>query len=529
MKVGCALGACAFTLMYLTPSAAMANVERFAVIIGNNQGLPSDETLQYAESDATRVFEVLRDLGGFQPVDMVLLRDENADTVQRTLIAVNDRIRAAVSLPNGQAMLFVYYSGHADADDLHLGETRLGVAQLAQLARGSAANFRLIVLDACRSGALTRLKGGRILAPFELPGERMPEDGFAFLTASAANEDAQESDELKASFFTHAFVSGMLGPADRDANGEVALEEAYGYAYDATIRATSRTFGGTQHPAFRYDFRGQGSVVLTRPDSYAQQRANVHFPPKLNFLLMRGAADGPVVAELEEGAVQRSLSLRPGPYFVRARGREVMYEGPLTAAAGSSQSIELGRLSRIEYARLVRKGRSDGSDGTVVHSLEVGGLVRSVMPNAETACFGASLGYALDFASFGGRARFNACHSSFENRLLTAATNAYDLDLRLYRAWDLSLLALEIGLGGGVSLFTGHYETRGLAPSATSLAPFLAVGGGALFDLGWRGVFLHLDVAAETHFMRLRDDAFSDAEWTAHVAVRGGLSLGKHF
>jgi Caspase domain len=526
MKGVLALGGCAFALVCLTPSAATASLERFAVVIGNNHGLASDETLQYAESDATRVFEVLRDLGGFQPVNMVLLRDEDADTVQRTLIAVNDRIRAAVSLPNGQAMLFVYYSGHADADDLHLGQTRLAVARLAQLARGSAANFRLVVLDACRSGALTRLKGGKILAPFELPGERVPEDGFAFLTASAANEDAQESDELRASFFTHAFVSGMLGPADRDANGEVALEEAYGYAYDATIRATSRTFGGTQHPAFRYDFRGQGSVVLTRPDAYSGQRANLHFPPKLNFLLMRGGADGPVVAELEEGAVQRSLSLRPGAYFVRARGRDVMYEGQLTAAPGASQSIQLDRLSRIEYARLVRKGRSDTR---VVHSLELGGVGRSVLPNAETACFGASLGYALDFETFGGRARFNACHSSFENRVLMAATTAYDLDLRVYRAWDLSLVALEVGLGGGVSLFTGEYETRGVAPSSRSLAPFLAVGGGAMVDLGWRGVYLHLDVAAETHFMRLRNDAFSEAEWTAQLAVRGGLSLGKHF
>jgi hypothetical protein len=204
MKDACMLVFCAALLASLTPSAAAASVERFAVIIGNNHGLPSDESLHYAESDATRVFEVLRDLGGFQPVNMVLLRDENADTVQRTLIAVNDRIRAAVSLPNAQAMLFVYYSGHADADDLHLGTTRLPVTQLAQLARGSSANFRLIVLDACRSGALTRLKGGRILAPFDLPSERMPEDGFAFLTASAANEDAQESDELRASFFTHA-------------------------------------------------------------------------------------------------------------------------------------------------------------------------------------------------------------------------------------------------------------------------------------------------------------------------------------
>jgi hypothetical protein len=266
--------------------------------------------------------------------------------------------------------------------------------------------------------------------------------------------------------------------------------------------------------------------VLTRPDAYARERANLHFPRALNFLLMRGAADGAVVAEIEEGSPQRSLSLRPGPYFVRARGREVMYEGSLTAAAGSSQTIALDRLQRIEYSRLVRKGRNPS---TFAHSLEVGGLVRSVLPNAETACLGAFIGYAVDFSSFGARARFDACHSSFDNPVVTAATNAYDLDLRVYRAWDLSRLAFEVGLGGGVSLFTEELETRGRAPNSQTLAPFLAVGGGALFDLGWGGAFIHLDVAAETHFMRVRKDTFSEANWGAHVAVRSGLSVGKHF
>jgi hypothetical protein len=142
------------------------------VIIGNNRGLAEDAALQYAESDAARVFDVWRELGGFQPANMVLLRDEDATTVQRTLIAFNDRIRAALALPNTQAMLFVYYSGHADADDLHLGPTRLAITDLAQLARGSAANFRLVVLDACRSGTRTRLKGGKIVAPFDIPGDR---------------------------------------------------------------------------------------------------------------------------------------------------------------------------------------------------------------------------------------------------------------------------------------------------------------------------------------------------------------------
>lgn len=510
----------------LAPAAARASVERFAVIIGNNSGLPEDATLRYAESDASRMFDVLRELGGFQPANMVLLRDEDATTVEHTLIAFNDRIRSVSALPNTQAMLFVYYSGHADADDLHLGQTRLPISALAQLARGSAASFRMVVLDACRSGTLTRLKGGKIRAPFEVPGDHVPEDGLAFLTASAANEDAQESDELRSAFFTHALVSGLLGAADQDANGEVSIDEAYRYAYDDTIRATSRTFSGTQHPAFRYDFRGQGAVVLTRPDAYAAQRAKLQFPAGLGFLLMRDTVDGPVVAEVEQHANQRTLSLRPGRYFVRARSPEVMYEGQLTAAAGSTYAVEVDQLNRIEYARLVRKGRSALA---LAQALEVGGSLRSVLPNSQTLCAGAFAGYAIDFASFGFRARFSACHSGFNNQFLRSVANAYDLDLRAAKAWDFSFVAFELGVGAGLSVFTQTFDTTGDAPNRQTLAPFIALGVAALFDLGWHGMYVRVDVAAETHFLRMQQDALSEVELAARFAVRPALGIGRHF
>ena len=61
------------------------------------------------------------------------------------------------------------------------------------------------------------------------------------LAATAASEDAQESDELRGSFFTHYLVSGLLGAADEDGDGAVTLAEAYDHAYAATLRATSRT------------------------------------------------------------------------------------------------------------------------------------------------------------------------------------------------------------------------------------------------------------------------------------------------
>lgn len=214
---------------------ASAEVQRFAVIVGNDRGQPGDAELRYAETDAARVSTVLRDLGGFEPADMLLLRGEDAATVRRSLITFNDRVRAAQAVPGTETLLFVYYSGHSDAQALRLATSRLEHRELAELVRGSAATFRILVVDACRSGALTRVKGARPVPVFQVPrGGSLRGEGMAFLTATSANEDAQESDEIKSSFFTHALVSGLLGAADVDQDGLVVLEEAYRHAYDAT-------------------------------------------------------------------------------------------------------------------------------------------------------------------------------------------------------------------------------------------------------------------------------------------------------
>jgi hypothetical protein len=513
-------------LFGIWPALAHAGVERFAVIVGNNRGAAEDGPLQYAESDATRVYEVLRELGGFQPANMVILRAESADTLRRTLITVNERVRAAVAVPDTQAMLFVYYSGHADADDLHLGPSRLSIMEFAQLARGSAASFRLVVLDACRSGALTRVKGGRVKPPFALPDETSPGDGVAFLSASAMSEDAQESDVLRGSFFTHAFVTGLLGAADHDGDGRIVLDEAYRYAYQDTLRATSRTRSGIQHPTFRYDLRGQGEIVLTRPEAYAGQRATLSFPGGLAFLLMRDNADGPVVAELSERAPTRTLSLRGGRYFVRARARDVLYEGSLDAANGVGTTVSLERLERIEYAQLVRKGH--GGVRRRSQALEVGARVGSTLPNAQTACFGGFVGYGLDFSEFGARARLGMCTSSFDNPDLHASTLAYDIDLRIYRAWDLGPFAVALGLGGGTTLFRQHFELAGEAPNRDSLVPFVGIGASTALNLR-HGLYLGLDVAGETYFFRLEKSAALPVEHSAAVAVRTSLSIGNYF
>jgi len=524
VRGGCLLLAACVSFGWLLPAVAHAHVERFAVLIGNNHGAAHETPLRYAESDASSMYEALRDLGSFEPVNMVLLKNENADTARKTLIAINDRIRSAVALPNTQAVLLVYYSGHADEDSLHLGSTRFAVNELAQLARGSSANFRLVVLDACRSGALTRVKGGKVAAPFSLPDEQVPSDGLAFLTASAESEDAQESDELRASFFTHALVSGLLGAADRDADGAVVLDEAYRYAYETTLRATSRTLAGTQHPSFRYDLRGQGELVLTRPEAHAGERANLKFPPGMSFLVMRGHEEGSVLAEISERAQSRMLSVRPGNYFVRGRGPRVLFEGEISAPVGEITEVDTDGLERIEYARLVRKGVYGPS---LTHGPEVGARLRSALPNTDAPCFGAFIGYGIDFEDVGGRVRLSGCTSGFDNGYVEATTNAYDVELRVHHAWDIAWLSVDLGLGGGATLFTQRFSSAGSAPDRTSFAPFLALGTAASWELGL-GLYGTLDLTAETHFLSVQQPG-SDRDTRASFALRSSFGLGKRF
>jgi hypothetical protein len=507
---------------------AAASVERFALVVGNNLGVAGETPLRFAESDAARVYEVLTRLGDFSALNSVLLRGQDAAALRAALLAVNERIRDAIARPDTQAVLAIYYSGHADTESLHLAGSEFPLSELRQMARGSAANFRLVVLDACRSGALTRVKGGERVAPFALSApspEPPPGDGFALFTASSAHEDAQESDELQGAFFTHAFVSGLLGAADANGDGAVVLNEIYRYAYEATLRSTSRTWAGTQHPTFHYDLRGRGELVLTRPLAHPAARAHLEFPRGLGFMLMQGGADGPVVAELERASAGRTLSMEPGRYFVRARAPDVMYEGYVEAASGTSRAIELRELQRIDYAQLVRRR---GSELKRAHGLEAGLSVRSALPNSEGACLGGFAGYALDRTGFGLRARFSACAAQLENRLITSSVLAYDVAAYVHHAWDFSWLTLDVGAGGGLSLFHQRFEGPGLAPDRLSAVPFVSLIGHAQADLS-HGFFTGVGIGGETHFMRISGLAGQGNELQVGFAARGSLGAGRRF
>ncbi len=492
-----------------------ASVERYAILIGHNKGAADEVSLRYAENDASKLRDVLVDIGGFRPENVTLLTGQNSDSVRRTLIAINDRLRGQ----SGQAVLLVYYSGHADADALHLGGTELSIHDVEQLVRGSSADVRLLILDSCRSGSLTRVKGGRRAASFAIKlDEELASSGAVFLTSSSSNEDAQESEQLKGSFFTHYLISGLLGGADLNGDGRVVLSEAYRHAYNNTLRASSRTLAGTQHPTYRYNLKGKGDIVLTEPGRVGQ-RGWLTFPNGRSYLIMRGRKGGPVEAEVGASDKRRQLSLRPGSYFVRGRGRDHLLEGSVQVHLGQRHQVTDSELERIDYARLVRKG--GGNILRRVHGPEAGMTLRSSLSNSEGVCLGASAGYSSEYPNADIALRVHGCRAGFKNASLTGTLDETGIDLRVGKAWDLPLITVAPYLETGVSVLIQRFETLGEAPTRTTAAVHLDAGFSTRIDLR-AGVYALLDVAAQTYWYRQGEDG----NIAPSVAGRGVLGLG---
>ena len=502
----------------LLPAAAFAQVERFAVVVGNDVGQPPDVALAYAETDAARMAGVLQEVGGVRPENLVLLRGQDAATVQRTLIAVNERVRTA----SRQTVLVVYYSGHADAGALHLGGTQLDLSELEQLVRGSAASFRLLVVDACRSGALTRVKGGAPIPPFDIQlGERVAGEGAVFLTSSSASEDSQESDEIKGSFFTHALVSGLLGAADENGDGRVTLEEAYRYAYETTLRSSSRTLAGLQHPTFQYEVRGQGDLVLAMLEARAPNRAWVELPEGRTWLLFQGTEEGAVIGEVGARDKSRRLNVRAGRYFVRGRGPDVLLEGAFDAPAGAAVRLDESRLERTQYARLVRKGGGAGS----VTSVELEGRARSGLTDDAGVCAGGAIGLAVALRQATITPRFGWCRSTFANPGIAASIDQYDFELSAAHVWDVGVVSLELGLTAGGSLLVQRFHTNGVAPRRTTAALQLSPTAGISRDVGGRAYLFALG-SASTYLFRTEDSITQRSSFGPSFALRLALGFG---
>ncbi|HEX7505394.1 MAG TPA: caspase family protein [Polyangia bacterium] len=354
--------------------AHAAGQHRFAIIAGNDQGGADTRPLRFATEDARKVYAVLTQLGGVSTGDVSLLLNQTAGELWHALGAMEARILEAKQ--RGERALFIlYYSGHAKDGELRLGESRVPLNALKARLSSAPADIRIGVFDSCHSGTVTRTKGARRAPAFEIQAAGSEETrGLVLLSSSSADEDAQESDEIGGSYFSHYLVSGLRGDADRSRDRRVTLSEAYAYAYARTVADTAESAAGAQHPTFSYDFQGNADLVLT---DFASRREGIYVPgpaPAGIYYIVDG--NGFIAAEIQKSAGgDRQIALPAGRYHVRRRLADRLRIGEIQISSGQLTTLDEARLRDAPFSDDPVKGafRDEGAH----MSLSLGGMMQS--------------------------------------------------------------------------------------------------------------------------------------------------------
>lgn len=319
-------------LLGLAIAVAHAGTVRHAVVVGANDGGGVLEPLKYAEVDAQRMGELFVELGEFDDELVTVLYRPTQAALRQALAK-----HAAIAEEWPDDLFVFYYSGHADAQGLRLGDDRYFYEALKHDLRTIPTEVRIGILDACRSGSITRLKGADVSESI-LGVQGGAIEGEAWLTASSADELAQESDALRGGFFTHYLLSGMRGAADTD-DGVVDLDELNRYTFARVVEITGRTGYGTQHPRFDYQLSGQGSLaltdvrrasaMLTLTQGDAGEIAVFRLPDKIQL------------AEFSKSPEREmAIAVPPGRYLVRRRHEDATFEATFGVTDGQSWRIE---------------------------------------------------------------------------------------------------------------------------------------------------------------------------------------------
>lgn len=359
-------------LLLLTSTSASGTTRRFVLAAGVNSGGQERVPLRYAVSDAAQFSDVMTEMGGVETADRLILNEPSLREFRDALTRMREYVSTSPDSIRRTEVLF-YYSGHADEEGLLLGEERFPYNSLRQMMDQVPADVRITVLDACASGAITRIKGGQRRQAF-LVDDSSEMKGYAFLTSSSADEAAQESDQIGSSFFTHYLVSGMRGAADASGDGKVSLTEAYEFAFHETLASTTETRGGAQHPAYEINLSGTGDVVMT---DLREISAGLVLTEELSGRFFVRNASRQLVAELfkPEGRLVE-LGLEPGKYSIYMAQEDALFLGSTNLETGDRLILQQGDFRTLDREETVLRGARPGGYSASIADLNLRALAR---------------------------------------------------------------------------------------------------------------------------------------------------------
>ncbi len=522
LVVGAGVAAAAPAPAAAAGPAPTVRLRRFVLLAGVDDGGPTRTKLRYAASDARAMGRVLQTLGGVAPEDIVFVSTANRAAFEAAFADVEQRLRAGAT-PGVRRELLVYYSGHSDEDGLLVGRDRIGYDDLRARVQRAPADLRVVILDSCASGAFTRRKGGVKRAPFLLDASSDMR-GHAFLTSSAADERAQESDRISASYFTYYLVSGLRGAADVNQDKRVTLQEAYQFASQETLARTERSQAGPQHANYDFDLAGTGDLVVT--DVRGTQSGLV-LTPELGGRITVREASGALVAELRKPPGNTiELGLEPGAYVVAMDSGTTIFQANVALTAGKHTPLAAAAF-HAAGPREAAVARGDDAPALVGAPEATATAAAPPPAMSEPAPFKAT------FFPTRADARANVEGFSF-GFIADRSQRVHGFQLAIgWAQTDVDLFALQ--LSAGANLVRGSFEGAQITAGANIVTGngrgLQLVGGGNIVD----GSYVGTQIAGGINTVSQNMKGFQlagGANWAGNgrgLQIAGGLNLAKTF
>lgn len=261
------IGLLSAVLVLGTVGQAMA-AERYVVIIANNASRdPGVKSLNYADDDGIRYYELFS-LQSNHVALFTVLDDETArlypemndkvkpptrENIFAALNSFNDSIIADKKAGKSTELLFVY-AGHGDIDKTGQGYITLqdGVLRRSDLYQGiiakSKADFLHLIIDACKSYFLVNQRGGKWKD--DSASARYDQTFNAFLKredlsayphvgvvlATSGDQSTHEWTRYRAGILSHELRSAIAGAGDINGDGRVEYSELHAFIAAANAR-----------------------------------------------------------------------------------------------------------------------------------------------------------------------------------------------------------------------------------------------------------------------------------------------------
>jgi len=235
-----------------------------AIIIGiqNYKLIPKAE---YADQDAQVFYDYASRALGIKHENIKLLLDDDAD-VSGILTAFQEWLPLKVR--KGKTDIYVFYSGHglpgADGKSLYflpvgtnknlVAKTGISQREIVDALKSAQAKSVTMFIDSCYSG---QIRTGETLLASARPVVLTVQDTayppeFTVITASASDQIASSSPDLKHGIFSYYLMKGLEGEADENKDGTITIGKLQTYLAERVPRF-AMTMSRKQEPQLTGD------------------------------------------------------------------------------------------------------------------------------------------------------------------------------------------------------------------------------------------------------------------------------------